>query len=188
MNRLKKQIQWLIFILLGSISSLSIFYGIFILNYNEKAQTLQAQITNYHTVIDYFNQNTHALEHYQQSVDSLTHIKDSLVTRIATEDQLPQVLEQTARLFQRQGVQVLAATPDVNRPAPIQTNGYSQLPLNWKIKGNFLAIAATLEQLERLPIQQWPVTWQFQRDLKTPGKVLVEFQSRIWLKRKSNNE
>jgi len=62
MNRLKKQIQWLIFIVLGSIGSLSVFYGIFIANGKARVQTLQAQITNYHTVIDYFNQNSHALE------------------------------------------------------------------------------------------------------------------------------
>ncbi len=183
MKRLKLQIKWFSILFIIGLSGILALYLGMIRESQDKIMTLQTQMRNYHTVIDYFQQNEAALEHYQQSVDSLEQLKNALEHRIAKESQLPMLLEQTARLFTRQAVTVLAGKPELNAPTPSGEDPLIALPITWKLKGTFLPVVNSLEQMDRLPIKQWPVSFHARILPNDPGQLFVEFQTNIWLRR-----
>ncbi len=183
MKRLKRQIQLFIWITVIGWGGLLLLYFLRIENNEQKILTLKTQVNNYHTVIDYFQENEEALEHYQQSVDSLKHLHELLSHKIATASSLPQVLEQTAQLFQKAGISVLAGKPQFGNPQKIPRDSLVILPIDWKLKGRFLPVVNSLEQLRRLPIKQWPVSFHARLQPNNPEQLLVEFQSNIWLRK-----
>ena len=183
MKRLKQQIRWFSVLFVLGVSGIALLYIGRIRESKDKIMTLQTNIRNYHTVIDYFRQNEAALEHYQQSVDSLEQLKDSLEHRIARESDLPGLLEQTARIFYQHGVKVLAGKPEFTEQNVSEDDPLVAFPISWKVKGTFLPVVSSVEQLERLPIKQWPVSFHARVLPNAPNQLLVEFRTNIWLQR-----
>ncbi len=182
MKRAKRQLQF--FALTVSVGSIALiaFYIFGIVGNNNHITKLQTQLQNYQNVKYYFEQNAEAITVFQQTVDSLKQEKIALEQKIATIQEIPLILEETARLFQTKGVQVIEGKPGIRVVNQTEQDSLIAIPIQWKITGQFISIATALEEFPRLGKRQWPEAFRAVRSPKRKGSVNAELRTRVWIR------
>ncbi|NOX38453.1 MAG: hypothetical protein GXO78_13045 [Calditrichaeota bacterium] len=183
MNAQKKQIRWLLGILVVGLISFSLLY---LLGYQSavlEREELIHQIQKVEGERDYFIQHQGSLEQIQQQVDSLSRVLKAVERRFLTVREFPRVLRETAALATPLGLQIFSADPDIESFEAIveDTARVKPLYMMWRLRGSYLQIGKFLQAWENLPFYQMPVAVEIQRLEKKPRVLEARIRSRVFI-------
>ncbi len=183
MNAQKKQIRWLLGILVTGLISFSLLYLLGYQSHILEREELIHQIQKVESERDYFIQHRGAREQIQQQVDSLSRVLAAVEQQFLTVREFPQVLRETATLASPLGLQIISADPDIEEFEALgqDTTQVKPLFLTWRVRGGYLPIGKFLQAWENLPFYQMPVAVEIQRMEKTPRLLEARIRSRVFI-------